>query len=96
MEREVTDVCFRGRADVANVDRHFRSLSRNGHFPLAKRKYPVLRARDLNLTSKYLSRIGAHERRHVAIGRLDILFANSQFRNIFEWEDPDCTIRRTD
>src|SRR6516165_3910337 len=33
---------------------------------------------------------------HVATGRLDILFANSQFRNMLEWEDPDCTIRRTD
>ena len=47
---------------MANVDRHFRFLSRSGHFPLAKRKYPVLRARDLNLTNKCLRRIGAqHE-----------------------------------
>ena len=26
--------------------------------------------------------------RHVATGRLDILFANSQFTNMLEWEDP--------
>ena len=25
---------------------------------------------------------------HVATGRLDIMFANSQFRNMLEWEDP--------
>jgi hypothetical protein len=25
---------------------------------------------------------------HVATGRLDTLFANSQFRNMLEWEDP--------
>jgi len=84
---------FEGRADVANADRHFRSLSRSGHFPLAKRKYPVLRAQDLNLTSKYLQ---VYRRARTAIGRLDILFANSQLRNILDWEDPDCTIRRTD
>ena len=42
------------------------------------------------------SEAGSTQSSHVAIGRLDILFANSQFRNIFEWEDPDYTIRRTD
>ena len=42
------------------------------------------------------SEAGSTQSSHVAIGRLDILFANSQFRNILEWEDPDCTIRRTD
>ena len=39
---------------------------------------------------------GSTQSSHVATGRLDILFANSQFRNMLKWEDPDCTIRRTD
>ena len=34
------------------------------------------------------SEAGSTQSSHVAIGRLDILFANSQFRNILEWEDP--------
>jgi hypothetical protein len=35
----------------------------------------------------------AAEQEPAAFGRLDILFANSQFRNMLEWEGPDCTIR---
>jgi hypothetical protein len=31
---------------------------------------------------------GPTQSSHVATGRLDILFANSQFRNMLEWEDP--------
>ena len=42
------------------------------------------------------SEAGSTQSSHVATGRLDILFANSQFRNMLEWEDPDCTIRRND
>src|SRR3974390_378274 len=41
------------------------------------------------------SEAGSTQSSHVATGRLDILFANSQFRNMLEWEDPDCMIRLT-
>jgi hypothetical protein len=34
------------------------------------------------------SEAGPTQPSHVATGRLDILFANSQFRNMLEWEDP--------
>jgi hypothetical protein len=34
------------------------------------------------------SEAGPTQSSHVATGRLDILFANSQFRNTLEWEDP--------
>lgn len=34
------------------------------------------------------SEAGPTQSSHVATGRLDILFANSQFRNMLEWEDP--------
>ena len=35
------------------------------------------------------SEAGSTQSSHVATGRLDILFANSQFRNMLEWEDPE-------
>jgi hypothetical protein len=34
------------------------------------------------------SEAGSTQSSHVATGRLDILFANSQFRHMLEWEDP--------
>jgi hypothetical protein len=34
------------------------------------------------------SEAGPTHSSHVATARLDILFANSQFRNMLEWEDP--------
>ena len=34
------------------------------------------------------SEAGPTQSSHVATGRLDILFGNSQFRNMLEWEDP--------
>jgi hypothetical protein len=34
------------------------------------------------------SEVGPTHSSHVATARLDILFANSQFRNMLEWEDP--------
>ena len=34
------------------------------------------------------SEAGSTQSSHVATGRLDILFANSQFRHMLDWEDP--------
>jgi hypothetical protein len=34
------------------------------------------------------SEAGPTQSSHAATGRLDILFANSQFRDMLEWEDP--------
>ena len=34
------------------------------------------------------SEAGPTQSSHVATGRLDIPFANSQFRDVLQWEDP--------
>ena len=63
------------------------------YFPLPHRTRAQMPTSPRDWSPVVRSEAGSMQSSHVATGRLDILFANSQFRNMLEWEDPDCTIR---